>query len=38
MRLFGFAIPVFVLIIGAYLIGVKFPGLGQKALGTVGAS
>lgn len=33
MRVFGFAIPVVVLIIGAYLIGVKFPGIGQKVLG-----
>lgn len=37
MRIFGFAVPLFVLLIGAYLIGVKFPALGAKALGTVGA-
>lgn len=38
MRVFGFAIPLFVLLIGAYLIGTKFPAIGQKALGTVGAA
>lgn len=35
MRVLGFSIPVFVLIVGAYLIGVKWPSLGQKVLGKI---
>jgi hypothetical protein len=35
MRIFGFAVPLFVLIIGAYIIGAKFPGLFNKAKGAV---
>lgn len=31
MRVFGFAIPVIVLLIGAYIIGAKYPGLFLKA-------
>lgn len=35
MRVLGFSIPVIVLIIGAYIIGAKFPGLFNKAKGAV---
>lgn len=38
MRILGFSIPLFILLIGAYLIGVKFPGLGMKVLRPVGAA
>jgi len=38
MRILGFSIPLFVLLIGAYFIGVKYPGLGTKALNKVGAA
>lgn len=31
MRILGFSIPIFVLIIGAYIIGAKYPGLFNKA-------
>lgn len=33
MRVLGFSIPLFVLLIGVYLIGVKYPSLGVKVLG-----
>lgn len=36
MRVFGFAIPVVVLIIGAYIIGAKFPGMWNKAKSIAG--
>ena len=35
MRILGFSIPVFVLILGAYYLGVKYPGLFHKARATV---
>lgn len=35
MRILGFSVPLIVLIIGAYFVGVKFPGLGQKVLSKV---
>lgn len=38
MRILGFSIPLFVLLVGAYLIGVKYPSIGAKALGKVGAA
>lgn len=33
MRILGFSIPLFVLLIGVYFIGVKYPGLGIKVIG-----
>lgn len=35
MRILGFSIPLFVMLIGAYLVGVKFPGIGNKVLSKV---
>lgn len=31
MRILGFSIPIFVIIIGVYIIGAKYPGLYNKA-------
>lgn len=36
MRIFGFAVPMIVLIIGAYIIGAKYPGLFNKAKSVAG--
>lgn len=38
MRILGFSIPLFVLLIGAYIIGAKYPGLWRKASGAVSGS
>ena len=35
MRILGLSIPVIVLVIGAYIIGAKYPGLWTKASGAV---
>lgn len=35
MRILGFSIPLFVLLIGAYIIGAKYPGLWTKASSAV---
>lgn len=38
MRILGFSIPLIVLLVGAYLVGVKFPAIGSKVLGKVGGA
>ncbi len=35
MRILGFSVPVFVLMIGAYYLGVRYPGLFHKARAAV---
>lgn len=35
MRILGFSIPLFVLLIGVYIIGAKYPGLWNKARNAV---
>lgn len=34
MRVLGFSIPLFVLLIGAYILGAMYPGLWSKAKST----
>lgn len=33
MRILGFSVPVVILMIGAYIIGAKFPGIFNKISG-----
>ena len=33
MRILGFSVPLIIFIIGAYVIGVKYPGLYNKVTG-----
>ena len=35
MRILGFSVPVIVLMVGAYILGVKYPGLFNKARAAV---
>lgn len=35
MRILGFSVPLIVLLVGVYFIGVKFPGIGNKVLSKV---
>lgn len=35
MRIFGFAVPLIVLLVGAYIIGAKYPGLFLKVKSAV---
>lgn len=36
MRILGLSIPVIVLVIGAYIIGAKYPGMWNRIGGAVG--
>jgi phosphomevalonate kinase len=35
MRILGFSVPLIILLIGAYIIGAKYPGLFNKAKAAV---